>query len=221
MRRLTLLGGIGGIAFAVLIFVAFAWGAPLGGSYHASDARNYVSSGHRTAAFVSVYLALIGVLGLVLLLARLREAIDGASGEQNAALTIFWGLGLVSAACFAAGFVVAFSVPIAYAYASSGESYGIGPAEVYAIAQAGGSVIYGAAGVLLGFTLITLFIGGRSALPAWLGWVTLIAGILGLASFGFFPWFALLIWSLVTGIWLLAAGRTGEVATARAAAPLP
>jgi membrane protein implicated in regulation of membrane protease activity len=69
-------------------------------------------------------------------------------------------------------------------------------------------MIYAAGGVLLAFTLIALFIGGRGALPSWFGWVTLVAGIIGLASFGWFPWFVLLLWSLATGVWLLVASRT-------------
>jgi hypothetical protein len=71
----------------------------------------------------------------------------------------------------------------------------------------GDTILYGAAGMLLGAALIALALGARATLPSWLRWVTLIVGVLGLASPAFFPWFLLLIWSLVMGGWLLVAGQ--------------
>jgi hypothetical protein len=41
-------------------------------------------------------------------------------------------------------------------------------------------------------------------------WLTIIVGVLGLASLAFFPWFALLIWAVVAGIWLLMSERTSQ-----------
>jgi hypothetical protein len=205
MKRTTVLGGTGGIAFGVLTFVALFLASPIGGNYKASDAASYVAQGHRPVVFVSLYLVLVGVLGLICLLVRLREAIDVTGSEQAAALNIFWGTGLAAATCFAVGWSVIFSVPMTYAYSVSG--FSIGPTEAYAITQAGGIVLYGAAGILLGFALIALGVGGRAALPAWMRWLTLVVGVLGLASPGFFPWFALPIWAIVAGVWLLASAR--------------
>jgi len=58
-------------------------------------------------------------------------------------------------------------------------------------------------------------VGCGAALPSWLRWLTLVLGVIGLASPAFFPSLALLIWGLVTGIWLLLAGTRAEAATAR------
>jgi hypothetical protein len=49
--------------------------------------------------------------------------------------------------------------------------------------------------------------GSRQTLPTWLRWLALIAGALGLAWMAWIPHFALLLWSLVAGVWLIAAGR--------------
>jgi hypothetical protein len=213
MQPTTVLAGIGGIAFGVLMAVAAFLGSPLGGPYDASEAASFVGSGHRLAVFVSLYLAVIAVLGLICLLARLREAIGVAGDAQPTALGIFWGTALVATTALAAGWAVSFSVPIAYAVA--GDGFSIGPAEAYAIGQVGDALLFGAGGILLGIALITLFVSARRTFPAWLGWLTLIAGVLGLASPAFFPFFALLIWGLIVGIWLLVS--RGSLAQLRAA----
>src|SRR5947209_11005496 len=144
MRRTTLLGGAGGIAFSVLTFIALFLGSPVGGSYKASDATSYVASDHRAAVFISAYIVLVGVLGLICLLVRLREAIGG---EQAAVSSIFWGSGLLAAAAFAVGWLITFTPPMAYAYAGNG--FCISPTPIYAITQNGGILVYGDVRVLL------------------------------------------------------------------------
>lgn len=203
-------GGAGGIAFGVLSLVALFTASPLGGNYSASDAASYVSSGHRAAVFVSLYLAMFGVIGLACLVTCLRESVTLAGDSHPPAAAIFWSVGLIACAAFAAGWAIIYSLPMAYAY-STGNGFGVGPAEAYAISQIGGVVVYGAAAVLLGAALLALGIAGREVLPNWLRWLTLIVGVLGLASPAWFPWFALPLWAVVTGIWLLAPGRTASL----------
>ena len=40
-------------------------------------------------------------------------------------------------------------------------------------------------------------------MPSWLRWFTIVAGVIGLFSLAFFPFFILVLWALVAGIWLL------------------
>jgi hypothetical protein len=206
MKPTSLIAGIGGIAFGVLTFAATAVANGPGGNYKASNATSFVASGHRAAVFVALYLVIIAVLGLIVLLAHLREVMSVGTDEQPVALSIFWGTGLAAAVCWAAGWAVALSVPIAYAV--GGDGFSIGPAQTYAIVEAGFAILFGPGSILLGLALIILGLAARATLPAWLRWVTVIAGVLGLASPAFFPWFALLIWGVIIGIWLLAAPRT-------------
>ena len=212
MKTTTLIGGIGGIVFGVLMFVGLLVAAPPGGSYKASDLTSYVASGHRGVVLVALYLVIVAILGLICLLARLREEVSVGADEQPVALSIFWGTGLAAAVAFVIGWAVSVSVPVAYLF--GGDGFSITPSETYAIVEAGDAILLGAGAILLGFALIALFISARTALPTWFGWVTLIAGILGLASPAFFPFFALLIWGLVAGIWLLATTRTTVTAPA-------
>lgn len=210
MSRTTLLGGLGGLAFGVLSIVALFLAKPVGGNYVASDTTKYVASGHRAAVFIAAYLMLVATFGLVCLLARLRQAIGGTADEQTVVSSVFWGSGLAAAAASAIGWCLNLAPPMTYAYA--GDGFALSPPQIYAITEIGSIVLLGVGGVLLGAALISLFFGEREALPAWFRWLTLIAGIIGLASFGFFPWFALPIWSIVAGFWLLASGRAGATA---------
>ena len=86
----------------------------------------------------------------------------------------------------------------------------IAPQVTYLISEIGVVFIFGCGAVLLGLAFgILLVAGSRGTLPSWLRWFTLIAGVAGVAGLLFFPFFVVLIWGLVTGIWLIAtAGKT-------------
>lgn len=200
MRKGSTVAGIGGIAFGLLFFLAFLFAGPIGGTYKAADVADYLARGHRVAVIVSAYLMLLGLFGLICLLARLRD-LSGAGIGGFASGRIFWGTGLAAASSFAVGWLVTISPPLARLY--GGKSLSIDPPLAYTIAETGGVILFGAGGVLLALALITFVLGSGAALPAWLRWFTLVVGVIGLASPAFFPFFLLLIWGLVTGIWLL------------------
>lgn len=207
--RNSSVAGIGGIAFAVLSFVAVLLASPLGGTYKASDAADYLARGHRAAVFISAYVFMLGVLGLICLLARLRDAVavrdDGVPAGR-----IFWGTSVAAAAGFATGWALVVSAPLSLAF--GGKSLVIAPNLAYMFSEAGFVLIYGAASIMLGFALIVLVLAWGGALPAWLRWATLVGGIAAVAGPAFFPFFLVLIWSLVAGIWLLVGDRGTETA---------
>ena len=93
MQRRSLVAGIGAIAFGVLPIVAFMVANPPGGNYKASDIADFIATGHRPAVFVSVYLMLLSAVGLLVLLARLRESIAAGSRE-----TLFWSFSVAAVA---------------------------------------------------------------------------------------------------------------------------
>jgi hypothetical protein len=73
--------------------------------------------------------------------------------------------------------------------------------------------MYGAGGMLLGCALIT-FAAGPVAVPGWVRWSTLVAGIAGLAAIAWFPFFVVYVWAIVLGLWLLVADRGHATAPA-------
>ncbi len=208
MRRQTL-AGIGAIGFAVLSLVAFSVAQPPGGTYKASDVAKYVAHGHRPAVFISLYVMLLAVVGLVLAITRLRGMLP-ADWSQNT----FQAIGLIAAGSLLIGFALVGTVPTAL---SVGGGSPIDPRLTYMFTEAGDAVLFGAAFVILGAALVLL--AARAAMPVWLRVVTGIAGIGGLAAPAFFPMFLVLVWALAIGIWLLASPRS-EPAFAPVAATL-
>jgi hypothetical protein len=65
--------------------------------------------------------------------------------------------------------------------------------------------------------LIALMIGSAQTLPPWLRWFTLIVGALALGSMAWLPFFPLLLWGLVIGIWLLSSAGKTDVAASETA----
>jgi hypothetical protein len=205
MQRGSVVAGVGGILFAVLWFLTVFVADPPGGGYSASDVASFVDKDHRTAIFVAVALGLLSVLGLLLLLAGLRERV---SGGDSLTATVFWSASLLSVAGLAIGWVTVLTVPISRAFGGS-TIVVIDPALTYTITEIGWVIMFAVGGTFLGVALITSVIGSAQAYPAWLRWFTLVVGVLGLASLAWIPFFALLIWAIITSLWLIAAGRAG------------
>jgi hypothetical protein len=211
MRSRPVLAGIGSIAFSVLTIVGLAVANPPGGTYKAADAAKYVAKGHHTAVFVSAYLFLLAVLGLLLVLAYLRDLINAAPNGARTA-RIFWGTGAAAAAAFAVGWGLVVGNAIAHAY--GGRGVVIPPTVTYLASELGFVVVFGPAAILLGFALVTLMLGSRLTLPGWLRWSTLVAGLGGVASLAFFPSVLLIAWGIVMGIWLLVTSQRTDASRA-------
>jgi hypothetical protein len=205
MGRPAVVAGIGAIGFSVLTIVGLGLMNPPGGNYAAHDIEKYLRHGHRVAVFAGLYVEILAALGLLLLLAYLRDRV-AAPATRFAS----WVVGVIGASMILLGFTVAASGALARAY--GGSAVVVPPTTSYVISEIGAAMIWGPGGVLLGVALILLAAAKGVALPAWLRWVTFVAGVLGLASPAFFPSFALLIWGLVTGLWLLVTGARAQAA---------
>jgi hypothetical protein len=200
MAQRSTIAGIGALAFSVLTIIALFLANPPGGSYSAHDAAKYVAKGHHTAVFVSAYLATLAVVGLIVLLAYLRDVtLAGREGDLTG--RIFWGTGLAAATCIAAGWGLVFGDSIAHAF--GGKGVVIAPTITYLVAELGSSMVWGPGSILLGIALIMVMLGSRGTLPTWLRWATLVAGLGGVASVAFFPSALVILWGIVFGVWLL------------------
>ena len=187
--------GVGALAFAILTFVAAIIESGPGGTYKASNVAKFVDSGHRPVVFVSLYMAVLGAAGLLLLLARLRALIADASRSS-----VFWALTVAGVGAWIAGWAVGSAVPIVMGY--GGKHVTLAPTLTYTLSTTG-AVIISAGAILVGCALLTLTLG-PVVLPSWVRWSTLVAGIAALAAPAWFPLFLVYIWAAVIGIWLLA-----------------
>lgn len=201
MRKSAILAGVGAIAFGVFAVVG-TFGAAPGGSYDESTVTEYVKGSHFPTVVATGYLAILGVVGLICLLVYLREVI-GATPDRQLAAGIFWGLGLASAASFAVSWGLI--TGIALAAAEGGSAASIAHPVTYVLSDTFLNVFFGSGGIMLGFTLIALFLSSHGRLPAWVRWFTLGVGVLALGAPFFFPAFAIPIWAVVIGVWLIAA----------------
>jgi len=198
--------GIGAIVFAVLTFVGAIIENGPGGNYKTKDVDNFLKHGHRPVIFIATYMVLLGVVGLVFLLARLRDSIADATRS-----TVFWTLSVAGVGAWVAGWAVGAAVPVAQGY--GGKDVVVPPTVTYVISEAGYFTL-SAGAVLIGLALVTLVLS-RPVLPAWLRWATLVGAAGAVAAPAFFPFGLFFIWAIVIGIWLLVADRRP------AAAPVP
>jgi hypothetical protein len=197
------IAGVGGVAFGVLTALGLVVGAAPGGNYAESDVANYVGAGHFPTVIVTGYLAVLGVVGLICLIAYLREVI-GSQPDRGYAANVFWGVGLASAASFAVGWGLVTGIAVAAAEGGSGAAT---PRPVtYVLSDTFINVLFGSGGILLGFALIALMLGSRGTLPSWVRWVSLVAGVLALTAPFYFAAPAIPLWGIVIGVWLVVRG---------------
>jgi hypothetical protein len=211
IRQGSALAGAGAIAFSVFTAIAVTFGGAPGGNYVESDVASYVAIGHLPTVIVIGYLALFGVLGLICVFAYLREVVS-LEPAHKLATNIFWGAGLAAAASMAVGWGLVTGIAVAAAEGGSSNpgntvAASISHPETYALSDTSINVIYGSGGFMLGFALVALMVASRGTLPNWLRWLTLIIGVLAIGSPAYLPSFAVPIWGIVVGVWLIAAGR--------------
>lgn len=187
--------GVAALGFAILWLGGVILAAPPGGNYSASDLHDFTASGHRTTVVIGILLSLVGVICLLGLITYLRRlAVSGSSDGS-----FVWGAGLISVAGFAIGSALIDIVPLGLA--NGGKP--ISAPVTYMFTQIGFAAAWGVGGSFLAVTLLGLAVPGTVVMPGWLRWFTVVAGVIGLFSIAFFPFFILIVWAIVTGIWLL------------------
>jgi hypothetical protein len=215
-RRNAEVAGVGAILFGVLSFAGLIITNWPGRGYNESDARRFVDPANLTSPLISTLLGLVAVVGLVCLFAYFRQLAEDSS-FSSLIPQIVWGIGLAAAATFAVGWGLVSAQPLAHAEA--GVDLGVSPKLTYMISEATSAIIFGPAPMLVGLALVVFALASGRALPGWLRWATLVVGVIAVASLAFFPWFVLLLWSVVIGVWLLITARRSSSARGHEASP--
>ena len=207
-RASAIAAGSGAIAFGVLFMAALFLTSPAGGNYSAQDIAAYIDPGHIFTAGAGWFLSLLSVTGLIALFAYLRQAAETAPGVNAMVPRLVWGLGLAGAACFAVGWGMVIGQPIAHAEAMT--TISVPPMVTYVIVELSSTMLFGSAPMLVGLGMGAMALGSGALLPGWLRWSTLAIGLLATTSLAYFTFFPLLLWSVVTGVWLLVTGGFAE-----------
>lgn len=196
------LAGIGSLVFTVLLVAGAITANAPGGEYHADDVADFVAKDHRSVVILSLFLIAAAVVGLLVVMAYLCETSFGKGRSGR----IAWGTSLFAAGSFLTGWAIMITPSISLAI---GGGPGIDPTVSYTIMQAGWAVFLVVSGMMLGISFLTLAIVGHEA-PTWMRAFTGIVGLLALASIAFFPFWAVFLWGLVIGIWLLVSSPKGQ-----------
>ena len=196
-----------GVAFVVVLVISFVVaGEPPGADEPAQEIVDfYVDDKSSVEAGAAISL-LAGVL-LVFFGSVLRQVLAAAAGEGS----------VLPLAAFAGAIIVAVGggIDASLSFALADRADDIDPVAVQAL-QAFWDNDFGpfAIGQTLLFLSTGLAIVRYRPLPAWLGWVALLVGVVSLTPAGFFAFFVGGIWIIVTSILLTLRNRREEAAPA-------
>lgn len=204
--------GLAGIVYVVLFIVGLivlSKGLPDGDASPAEVRRYYADGGNRDHIHIGFLLVLIGAFFLVWFVGALREVVRRLAGDGLLATVT-----TVGGAVYAAATLVGISLEEAI-FTMSDDTYRhtVYPGLIHAANDAG-YVIHSAGGAGLGAAIVAVSLAalGARAIPTWLGWVSVVAGLVVIFSIFFLPWFVIAIWLVVASILVTRAlGRPAPV----------
>jgi hypothetical protein len=211
--------GLGGALYVLLFIVgaivAFG-GQPDLDADPATVEAYFSDAGHRDRIVLGWILIGLGLFFFLWFLASLRQALRRLDPGG------FWAnLASIGGVVYAALSLASISLSTGIKTMSDDTYRDTVYPELIHAADDAGYVMHATGGVGAGAMMIGGSIAALRAgvIPAWLGWVGAVAGILALGSIAFFPQFLIALWVLVAGIMLFLAnpgsGRRPEDAVAR------
>jgi hypothetical protein len=209
LARWASLGGILYVVLFVIGTILLFDGAPDSDASPAKVIDYYSKSSHRDKISIGWVVAGLGVFFFLWFLSSLRRTVRRLEGDDGflTALTTIGGAAYATLA-FAA---LAVNMGIR---TMSDDTYHhtVYPGLIHAANDAS-YVLHATGGAGASAMIIAATLAGMRvrAVPAWVGWLGILAGILALASIIFFPQAAIGIWILVvSGGMFLRGGRGGE-----------
>jgi hypothetical protein len=194
LLRWAPLGGIVYVALFVVGLILLNNGRPNEDAPPTKVIPYYQDSGHRDKIHLGMLLVLVGVFFLIWFVAALRELVVGYAGPgMLAAVTAIGG------AAYAALTLASVALQDAV-YTMSDDTFGhtVYPGLIHAANDAG-YVLHSAGGVGVGAMMVAVSAAalGARAVPAWLGWLGVAAGIVAIFAVFFFPWIVIAVWLIV------------------------
>jgi hypothetical protein len=205
-------GALGGILYVVLFIIGTILlfdGTPDGDAPPGQVIAYYSSSDHRDKIVIGWIVAGLGVFFFLWFLSALRRTIRRQEGEDGflTALTTIGGAVYATLALAALAINQGITTMSDDTYRHTvypGLIHAANDAS-YILHATGGA---GASAMIIAASLAAI---RAAAVPAWAGWLGVLAGILALASIAFFPQAAIAIWILIaSGGIFLRGGRDTE-----------
>jgi hypothetical protein len=139
----------------------------------------------------------VGVFFLLWFVAALRELVRAYAGDGLLSTVATIG-GAVYAACTLAAFSVEMGI-----LTMSDDTYrhGVDPLLVHA-ANDVGYTLHSAGGAAIGAAIVAVSLAALDAraVPAWLGWISVVAGVVAIFSIVVFPWIVVAVWIAVASL---------------------
>jgi hypothetical protein len=191
-------GALGGILYVILFVIGTILlfdGTPDGDAPPAQVIAYYSNSDHRDKIAIGWIVAGLGVFFFLWFLSALRRTVRRQEGEDGFLTTLTTIGGAVYATLALAALAINQGIRT-----MSDDTYRhtVYPGLIHAANDAsyilhatGGA---GASAMIIAASLAAM---RAAAIPAWAGWLGILAGILALASIAFFPQAAIAIWILV------------------------
>ena len=191
---------LSGAAYVVLFVVGtivFFSGAPSGDDSPSKFAAWYRDSGHRDQVHTGWILIGLSVFFLFWFIAALRRSV--AASDRDGLLTTIIGLG---GGVYAACALTAVALEDAIRTMNDDTyQHQVFPPLIHAVDDAGWVIhASGAAGLSAMIIAASYAFMSRRTWPRWAGWVSIVVGVLTLASVVFFPQFLFLLWILIVSV---------------------
>lgn len=205
VRTIANWAGLGGVIYVVLFvggsILSFA-GQPDTGDPPAKLISYYSDSGHRDKVLFGWLIAIIGVFFLLWFVAGVREYMRRINAD-GVLITVATVGGAVYAALTLAGRSMDAAVK---SMSDDTFRHQVFPELIHAADDAG-YVLHAAGSVGLGALIIAASIAAMAAarIPSWVGWLSVLFGILAVFSAFFIPLFLNAIWLVVAGFLLFRA----------------
>jgi hypothetical protein len=203
LERWAALGGVLYVVLFVIGTILHFSGSPAGDAAPSKVISWYSDSGHRHRLDAGWALVGLGLFFFLWFLAALRQALIRLVGEG-----FLPTLATVGGAVYAALALAAVAVSEGIRTMSNDTyRHQVYPPLIHAANDAS-YVLHSTGGAGIGAMMIatSLAVVRTRALPVWLGWVGVAAGIVALLSILFFPWFVIALWLLVASAILFRAG---------------
>ena len=193
------------LVYGLGVTIAFmSLGAP-GGDYDPGDIATFVSRGHWPTAFAIAYVSALCALGLMVFGQSVRRSLDESLGD------LVWGLCLAGTAVSVVGAFLVGGIDVSMAEGGTHVQTGVSQPVIYTLSEVGNLVAVCGPAFFAGVVAIVLAAVGR--LPMWLRVFSVVAGLCGISAPFFFTYFVFVLWTIATGLTLLARRPSQAAAT--------
>jgi len=197
-----------------LVGVMFALNQPQDKDSNAKIVAYFANHGHRVHGVIGFFVFLAGLLFLLAFLGALRERLLAAEGQPGRLSALAFGAGIASLPLWAVSMLLANAASFA---ANESSAFRVDPNTFRLLADT--AYFSWVAAVVVSSVVVwatSAVALQTSTLPRWYARLGILAGVVQLFGFFFFPFFVWWLWIVVTSILLT---RRPHLAAARVAQP--